>query len=90
MKKILVTSLVLLAGYHVSAQHQEISEKPEMYKGKQVQAIDTTSLLSAFKRGHFNGHFRYFFMATDNASGLTDYFANAAGALRGLTSVRSD
>ncbi len=79
MKKILVTSLVLLAGYHVSAQHQEISEKPEMYKGKQVQAIDTTSLLSAFKRGHFNGHFRYFFMATDNASGLTDYFANAAG-----------
>lgn len=79
MKKILVTSLVLLAGFMVSAQHQEISEKPEMYKGKPAQHIDTTSILSAFKRGHFNGHFRYFFMATDNASGLTDYFANAAG-----------
>ena len=79
MKKILVTSLVLLTGYFVSAQHQEISEKPEMYKGKQVQTVDSTSILSAFKRGHFNGHFRYFFMATDNASGLTDYFANAAG-----------
>lgn len=79
MKKTLVTFLVLLAGYAVPAQHHEISEKPEMYKGKQVQVVDTTSLLSAFKRGHFNGHFRYFFMVTDNKAGLTDYYANAAG-----------
>ncbi len=62
-----------------NAQHQEISEKPEMYKGKQVQTEDTTSLLSAFKRGHLNGHFRYFFMSTQNQKGLTDYYANAAG-----------
>ena len=79
MKKILAASLMLLAGNIVSAQHQEVSEKPDMYKGKQVQTVDTTSLLSAFKRGHFNGHFRYFFMATDNKAGLTDYYANAAG-----------
>ena len=79
MKKILVASWMLLAGSSVSAQHQEVSEKPDIYKGKQVQAVDTTSILSAFKRGHFNGHFRYFFMATDNTAGLTDYFANAAG-----------
>ena len=79
MRKLLVASMMLLAGNIVSAQHQEVSEKPDMYKGKQVQTVDTTSLLSAFKRGHFNGHFRYFFMATDNKAGLTDYYANAAG-----------
>jgi hypothetical protein len=50
-----------------------------MYKGKQTETVDTTSLLSAFKRGQVNGHFRYFFMATDNIKGLTDYYANAAG-----------
>ncbi len=79
MKKLLAASIMLLAGSIVSAQHQEVSEKPDMYKGKQAQTIDTTSLLSAFKRGHFNGHFRYFFMATDNKTGLTDYYAHAAG-----------
>jgi hypothetical protein len=79
MKKLLAASMMLLAGNIVSAQHQEVSEKPDMYKGKQAHTIDTTSLLSAFKRGHFNGHFRYFFMATDNKAGLTDYYAHAAG-----------
>jgi len=79
MKKLLAASWMLLAGNIVSAQHQEVSEKSDMYKGKQVQTVDTTSLLSAFKRGHVNGHFRYFFMATDNRPGLTDYYANAAG-----------
>ncbi len=79
MKKLLVASLMLLAGKIITAQHQEVSEKPDMYKGKQVQTVDTASLLSAFKRGHFNGHFRYFFMASDNNTGLTDYYANAVG-----------
>lgn len=46
---------------------------------KQPQYEDTTSLLAAFKRGHFNGHLRYFFIATDNEKGLTDYYANAIG-----------
>ena len=61
------------------AQHQELSEKPEMYKGKHESTSDSTSILSAFKRGRFNGHFRYFFMSTQNQEGLTDYYANAAG-----------
>ena len=42
---------------------------------------DTTTLLSAFRRGHVHGHFRYFFMATENAPGLTDYYAHAAGGV---------
>ncbi len=79
MKRIVTAAFLLLIGNILFAQHQEISEKPEMYKGKQVQTEDTTSLLSAFKRGHFNGHFRYFFMSTQNQKGLTDYYANAAG-----------
>lgn len=79
MKRIITMALLLFLVRNVDAQHQEIFEKPEMYKGKQVQTVDTTSLLSAFKRGHFNGHFRYFFMSTQNQKGLTDYYANAAG-----------
>jgi hypothetical protein len=39
----------------------------------------SNTLLQSFKNGVFHGHFRYFFMATDNAPGLTDYFANAGG-----------
>lgn len=61
------------------AQHQEVSEKPNIYKNNQLSVSDTTSLLSAFKRGHVNGHFRYFFMSTQNEKGLTDYYANAVG-----------
>ena len=61
------------------AQHQELDEKAVMYKGKQNTTEDTTSLLHAFKTGSFHGHFRYFFMSTQNQQGLTDYYANAAG-----------
>jgi hypothetical protein len=37
------------------------------------------NLLEAFEHGHFHGHFRTFFMATDNAPRLSDYHAWAAG-----------
>lgn len=79
MRRIFAAAVLLLMMNSASAQHQEVSEKPEMYKGKQQQSVDTTSLLSAFKRGHVNGHFRYYFMSTQNQKGLTDYYANAAG-----------
>lgn len=79
MKKIITAVMLLCITGSVLSQHQEVFEKPETYKGRQVFTTDTTSILSAFKRGHFNGHFRYFFMSTQNKKGLTDYFANAAG-----------
>jgi len=79
MKQLLLAIAILLIGKTMFAQHQELSEKPATYKGKKNEAIDTTSLLSAFKRGTVNGHFRYYFMTTQNAKGLTNYFANAAG-----------
>lgn len=79
MKKIF--SILFFTGLSgiVAAQHQEINEKPVLWKEKDKEAVDSTSLLSAFRKGQVSGHFRYYFMATDNASGLTDYHAHAIG-----------
>jgi hypothetical protein len=79
MKKFSLAFFMIFYAQLGLAQHQDLHEAGEIYKGKKVLSIDTTSILAAFKRGHVNGHFRYFFMATDNASGLSDAYANAAG-----------
>lgn len=79
MKRVFTTIILLFLLGVAYAQHQELFEKPTMYKGAQQVPEDTTSVLSAFKRGRFSGHFRYFFMSTQNADGLSDYYANAAG-----------
>ena len=79
MKKILIPLLLPLIYFTVSAQHQELNEKPGLWKNVEKEQVDTLSILHAFRKGKVQGHFRYFFMATDNASGLTDYYANAAG-----------
>ena len=63
----------------LKGQHQEVSEKPEIWKGQKTAEQDTNSLLSAFKSGQIQGHFRYFFSHTNNSEGLSDYYANAAG-----------
>ena len=73
-------SLVFILVVSVSlAQHQELNEKPEIYKGVKIKDSDPRSLQHAFKNGSINGHFRYFFMATENEKELTDYHAHAAG-----------
>jgi hypothetical protein len=79
MYRILVALLMGLSPFLLRAQHQDVCEPPLEYKGKQQPARDTTSVLSAFKKGKVNGHFRYFFMATNNTGDLQDYYANAAG-----------
>lgn len=83
---IFLKTIILLTLYFfinistVFAQHQEVSEKPATWKDKnKIINNDTSSLLQAFKKGHLSGHFRYFFMATDNEKNLTDYYANALG-----------
>lgn len=78
MKKKFLLTLLSCYCLAATAQHQELHEKPALWKEKEHET-DSTSILSAFKKGTFSGHFRYYFMATNNASGLTDYFANAAG-----------
>lgn len=45
----------------------------------QEHTTDTTGLIHAFRKGSIHGHFRQFFMATDNRHGLSDYHANAIG-----------
>lgn len=46
---------------------------------KDSVTVAPKNLLQAFQNGHFHGHFRGYFMATDNAKGLSDYHALAAG-----------
>ncbi len=50
--------------------HGPVTETPKRH---------AQNLLEAFEHGHFHGHFRTFFMATDNARELSDYYALAAG-----------
>ena len=72
--------MIGLIGYPTLwGQHQEILEKPALYQNEQIKVEDSTSLWSAFKRGQVNGHFRYFFMSTQNKSDYSDYYAHAAG-----------
>lgn len=79
LKKQILTFGFLLLLIDGISQHQEIGEKPGMWKEKQAQLIDTNSILYAFKNGRTNGHVRYFFMQTNNAKGLSDYHAHAMG-----------
>jgi hypothetical protein len=82
MKKLFALIYILatlLFALNTNAQHQEISDKPTVWKEKSNEKIDSTSILHAFKNGNFSGHFRYFFMSTNNESGLSDYYANALG-----------
>lgn len=79
LKKIFVICLLLYAALDVSGQHQELGEKPSIWKDKEKQEIDSNSLLYAFKNGTVNGHLRYFYMATNNEAQLSDYYAHAGG-----------
>jgi hypothetical protein len=60
-------------------QHQELQEAPKIWNGENKEKADSLSLLTAFRNGKVNGHFRYFYSSTDNSGELTDYFAHAAG-----------
>ncbi|MFN5421740.1 MAG: hypothetical protein ACK5AO_00615, partial [bacterium] len=79
VKKLSLATLLLYTSLQVSGQHQELGEKPSIWKDKEKLEIDSNSLLYAFKNGSVNGHLRYFFMATDNQTGLSDYHAHAGG-----------
>ncbi|MBU3660782.1 MAG: outer membrane porin, OprD family [Flavobacteriales bacterium] len=79
MKFILPSLLFTFLSFSFYSQHHELTDKPVMWKGKQNQTKDTTSLLHAFKSGTAHGHFRYYFSSTINQGALTDYYANAIG-----------
>lgn len=64
---------------NAGAQHQEVPEKPHMWKGNAKSFYDTGAIAKAFQYGTLQGHFRYFFMNTINEGPLTNYFANSGG-----------
>lgn len=72
MKHLFFSFVMLLAGT-VLGQHEELADTIL------EKEPDTLSLYEAFQKGRTSGHFRYFFMATDNAGELSDYYANALG-----------
>ena len=79
MKNLFLIILLLYTVSQTFGQHQELGEKPSIWKEKGKETVDSNSLLAAFKSGTINGHLRYFFMATDNQGALSDYYANAGG-----------
>lgn len=74
MKRIVFSITALFFAVVLFAQHPAEPADTSKTKGKHA-----ASLLEAFEHGHFHGHFRSFFMATDNERQLSDYYALAAG-----------
>lgn len=68
--------IITIAGFlflsHLTAQQ---SAPPE----GQISTDQVSNLPDIFKKGHFNGSIRSYFMATDNTRQLSDYHALAAG-----------
>jgi len=52
---------------------------PGQEKIPEQEKSDTSSLLYAFRKGTTAGHFRLYYMTTDNAENLSDYYAIAFG-----------
>ncbi len=78
MKRIILLLVVVFQTIVILAQ-----QSPAIPSGSTPAAASAsstaTNLLESFKKGHFNGNFRTFFMATDNTRQLSDYYALAAG-----------
>jgi hypothetical protein len=61
---------VIAYGQPLPAQHHTELDRND---------TDSNTLQYILRNGTFYGHARYFFMATDNTVGLSDYYANAIG-----------
>ncbi|MEZ4910258.1 MAG: OprD family outer membrane porin [Saprospiraceae bacterium] len=78
MKYFVWIVLIIITIGRVFGQHQELSEKPNIWNNVTPKK-DTTKLLDALRFGTIHGHFRYFLSMTDNTSNLSDYYAQAIG-----------
>ncbi|MBP9725588.1 MAG: hypothetical protein KBE37_12355, partial [Bacteroidia bacterium] len=74
MKKIFLY-ISLFLSFSVMAQHHPYIH----YSEHERDTTDAKTLQQFLRKGEFFGHARYFFMATDNAAGLSDYYANGFG-----------
>ena len=75
----ILTICVVFCQSKLSAQHQEIGEKPDLWRGTKKEVKDSTALINYFQAGQFKGHIRSYSSLTQNTGSLTDYFANAVG-----------
>ncbi|MFN0213735.1 MAG: OprD family outer membrane porin [Saprospiraceae bacterium] len=73
MKFFLIPTIILQTGLLFS----QITQASVADSLPAVKRAD--NLLDAFKHGHFQGNFRSYLMATDNARQMSDYYALAAG-----------
>lgn len=76
---LVLMALLLTVSVPLLAQHQDVPEKPAMWKGSSLDSTERKQLLTSFKYGTLHGHFRYFFSYTGNRGDARDWFANAAG-----------
>lgn len=60
----------------------------QQYKHKTTPSDSTRDLNHFFAKGHFHGHARSYFMVTDNASNLSDFYAWGIGAGIGYETPR--
>lgn len=79
-KRWLMISLLVLTAFSASSQRVSPSMVMDDSQCKQMHHQDSTSIWHALQHGDWNGHVRYFFMATENEGELTNYVANALGA----------
>ena len=81
MRQFILSTAGLVVAYLLGATllAQQPAGVPRAGHKDPQPAADSTSLRFALRHGHIQGNLRYFFMATDNAAGLTDYVANAVG-----------
>lgn len=71
--------LTLLTILFLGISNWAISQESKHLMWKGNDNSDNKALINAFQNGQVHGHFRYFFMATQNEGALSDYYANAAG-----------
>ncbi|MBK9733812.1 MAG: hypothetical protein IPO92_02095 [Saprospiraceae bacterium] len=79
MNNFLIILAIIFSIGCIKSQHQDIGEKPKLWLSENNPKTDSSTMMSAFKAGKVQGHFRYFYSRTNNANNLTDYFANAFG-----------
>lgn len=84
MKNALFLLVALFSARFLAAQDSLTLSNRPVHEKKREDAAQSGSrsagnLREAFQHGQFSGSFRSFFMATDNAAALTDYYALAGG-----------
>ncbi|WP_037299359.1 OprD family outer membrane porin [Runella limosa] len=80
--------LPLVSLFYVFHQAEAQVHSDQQYKHKSTSADSINDLNHFFAKGHFHGHARSYFMATDNAGSLTDFYALGVGAGIGYETPR--